>query len=225
MVFWNVLGCSLHLVGFHSSFGVSGFSKTLAKFYQMTWNHIPGDNFWALNYPPLTKLDSSLCPLLTIVKVPFSWFVKSHTNNGLLPTVWLLSSHCSMCHVDKICFKQQQSYAPDYSYFTTMNVQLMIWVKCECHLPTQSYFIVQTNGLLFHSGSEATVHSPEALVWSEGSMVGRVALFYKLYFSPTSIISSLAQNHTSFIFTPMIQNNLSKWQQSHFYVSMRKDII
>jgi len=83
-----------------------------------------------------------------------------------------------MCHVDKICFKhQQQSYTPDHSYFITMNAQLMIRVECTSHLPTQSYFIVQTNGLLFHSGSEATVHSPEALVWSEGSMVGKVALF------------------------------------------------
>jgi len=226
MVYWNVLGCSLGLVGFHLSFGVSGFSKTLVKFYQMTWNHIPGDNFWGLNYLPVTKLDSSLCPLLTTCYSSFFLvYVKSHTNNWLLPTVWLLGSHCSMHHVDKICFKQQQSYAPDHSYFTTMNVQLMIRVKCTSHLPTQSYFIIQTNGLLFHSGSEATVHSPEARVWSEGFMVGRVALFYKLYFSPASIIPSMAQNHTSFILTSMIQNNLSKWQQSHFYVSMRKDII
>jgi len=62
---WNVLGCSLRLVGFHSSFWVSGFSKTLEKFYQTTWNHILGDNFSALNYLSLTKSDSSLCPLLT----------------------------------------------------------------------------------------------------------------------------------------------------------------
>jgi len=131
-----------------------------------------------------------------------------------------------MCHVDRKCFKhQQQSYAPDQSYFTTMNAPLMIRVKCTNHLPTQSHFIVQTNGLLFHSGSEATVHSPEALVWSEGSMVGKVALFCKLYFSSASIIPSMIQNHISFSLTPMIQNNLSNWQQSHFYVSMRKDII
>jgi hypothetical protein len=82
----------------------------------------------------------------------------------------------------------------------------------------------QTTGLLFQSGSEATVHSPEALVHIRGICGGQSGSFLRTLLFPCQYHSNNGPKSYFIHCNTNNANNLSKRQQSHLYVSMRKDI-